>query len=189
MNIEYVGRHFHLDDEIKQYTEEQLEKVLTFVDEPVEARVSLTVEKHRDNAHHAHLAEIHLSHRHGHIEGEHQSTEMHESIHQAAVKVEKQARRSKKKHLDQRRRRDRVAQRQQRWSMDVLERGTTSQADGPRVVRSSHLPIETMTLDEAAASLEGAKNDFVIYRDARQDRVQILYKRKDQNYGLLVPEI
>jgi hypothetical protein len=29
---------------------------------------------------------------------------------------------------------------------------------------------------------------FVVFRDAGSDRVNVLYRRKDQNYGLIVPE-
>jgi putative sigma-54 modulation protein len=44
-----------------------------------------------------------------------------------------------------------------------------------------------MALDEAALQLEGAPNDFVVFRDIRTDRVCVLYKRKDDNYGLISP--
>ena len=45
-----------------------------------------------------------------------------------------------------------------------------------------------MSLDEAALHLEGSKNDFVVFRDANNDQVSVLYKRKDNNYGLISPE-
>ncbi|MGB6995373.1 MAG: sigma 54 modulation/S30EA ribosomal C-terminal domain-containing protein, partial [Thermoanaerobaculia bacterium] len=58
----------------------------------------------------------------------------------------------------------------------------------PRIVKSSVLSIKPMSIDEAALQLEDSKNDFVVFRDAASDQVSVLYKRRDQNYGLISPE-
>ncbi len=58
-----------------------------------------------------------------------------------------------------------------------------------RVIKSSLLQIKPMTIEEAALQLEGSKNDFVVFRDAVNDRVSVLYKRRDDNYGLIAPEL
>ena len=47
---------------------------------------------------------------------------------------------------------------------------------------------EPMSIDEAALALEGSRHDFVVFRDASTERVSVLYKRKDDNYGLIAPE-
>ena len=46
-----------------------------------------------------------------------------------------------------------------------------------------------MTLDEAALRLETSRNGFVVFRDAESDRLSVLYKRRDDNYGLIAPEL
>jgi putative sigma-54 modulation protein len=56
------------------------------------------------------------------------------------------------------------------------------------VIRSSRLQIKPMSIEEAALELDGGKNDFVVFRDAASDRVSVLYKRKDNNYGLIAPD-
>jgi putative sigma-54 modulation protein len=72
--------------------------------------------------------------------------------------------------------------------VDVLA-GDTVQAGGrPRIVRSSYLDLKPMTLDEAALALAGSRNGFVVFVDADSDRVNVLYKRRDENYGLIAPE-
>ena len=45
-----------------------------------------------------------------------------------------------------------------------------------------------MALDEAALQLETASNEFVVFRDTRTDRICVLYKRRDENYGLISPD-
>jgi putative sigma-54 modulation protein len=57
------------------------------------------------------------------------------------------------------------------------------------VIETSHLHIKPMTLDEAALELDVSEQGFVVFRDATSDRLSVLYKRKDQNYGLIAPEL
>ena len=72
--------------------------------------------------------------------------------------------------------------------MDVVERDSVGGGREPRIVKSSHIEIKPMALEEAALQLEDSKNDFLVFRDATSERVSVLYKRKDANYGLIVPE-
>jgi putative sigma-54 modulation protein len=44
-----------------------------------------------------------------------------------------------------------------------------------------------MTAEEAALRLSGESDQFVVFRDADTDRLGVLYKRKDGNYGLIEP--
>jgi putative sigma-54 modulation protein len=72
--------------------------------------------------------------------------------------------------------------------MEVHERDSVGSGSKPRIVKSTLLTIKPMTVDEAALQLEGSKNDFVVFRDSASERVAVLYKRRDQNYGLIAPE-
>lgn len=180
MNIEYVGRNYDVDDRVRQYAEGKLGKLDKFLHEPVEIRVTLEVEKHRQ------IAEVHVSHRHGVLQATDEAGEMFDAINTAVDKVEKQARRSKTKAVGKRRRADRVNG--QSWPLDVVERGSVGAGETPRVIKSSHLHIKPMTIDEAALQLETSKNDFVVFRDSTTERVSVLYKRRDENYGLIAPE-
>lgn len=182
MNIEYVARHYALDEAIRSYTEDKLEKVTKFVEEPVEIRVTFETRKHQQ------IADVHLSHRFGVLQATEETEAMLDSVNLAIDKIEKQARRSRKKFLGQRRRADRSVQEESRWPMDVIEAPSQPAGSAPRIVKSSHLPIEPMSLDAAFRQLEGLKNDFIIFRDPANDQVNILYKRRDGNFGLLVPE-
>lgn len=184
MNIEYVGRNFDVDDQVRELIAGKLEKkVVKFVEEPVEIRVTLETEKHRA------IADLHLAHRHGVLQATEETDDMYEAINLAVDKVEKQARRSRKKYMDRRRRADRETIDGNRWPLEVLDRDSMGDAGGPRIIKTTHLPIKPMSIDEAALQLDGAKNDFIVFRDATTDRVAVLYKRKDQNYGLIAPEM
>ena len=46
-----------------------------------------------------------------------------------------------------------------------------------------------MTIEEAALALADAAEGFVVFRDALSDKVSVLYRRSDDNYGLISPEL
>ena len=184
MNIEYVGRNYAVDDSVRTYVEGKLgKKVNKFVQEPIDIRVTLETEKHR------HIADLHVAHKHGVLQATEETGDMYDAINMAVDKVEKQARRSKKKAIDKRRRADRETTNGQRWPLDVLTRESLAAGSTPQIIKSTHLPIKPMTIEEAALQLENGKNEFIVFRDSSSDRVSVLYKRKDDHYGLIAPEL
>jgi len=182
MNIEYIGRNYEIDDRVRAYAETKLRKLAKFLQEPVEIRITLETEKHRQ------IAEIHVHHRLGVLQATEETGDMYDALNLAVDKVEKQARRSTRKMIDRRRRADRTNGRQQHWPLAVVERASVGAGGPPRVIRNTRLQIKPMSIEEAALQLDGAKNDFVVFRDATSDRISVLYKRKDDNYGLIAPD-
>ena len=181
MHVEFVSRHFDLSDEVRGYAQKKLDKSLKFVEEPIDVRVTLVQEKHRN------IAEIKLSHRHGVAQATEETGEMADAINLAADKVEKQVRRGRKKYMDQRRRRDRRSE-EPHWPLEVLEAESLTRGGERRVIKRSILAIKPMSIEEAALQLEGSSNDFVVFKDATSQQVSVLYKRRDANYGLISPE-
>ena len=181
MQMEYVARSFDLDEETREYTERKLGKVLRFLSDPLDVKVTLEAEKHRR------IAEIQVAHRFGVLKATEESSDMRAAIHQAADKVERQARRSSRKFQDKRRKADRSHELE--WPVEVLEESSVDSGESPRIIKSGRLRVKPMSLDEAALQLEGSKNDFVVFRDSTTDRVNVLYRRKDRNYGLISPDL
>lgn len=183
MNIEFVGRNYSVDDRVRGYVEGKLGKVTKFVRDPVEVRVILETEKHRN------IADLHIAHGSGVLQATEETADMYEAINMAVDKVEKQARRSKKKAIDRRRRADRVTTNGMRWPLEVLARESFAAGGERQIIKTTHLPIKPMSIEEAALQLESNKNEFVVFRDSGTDRVSVLYKRRDDNYGLIAPEL
>ncbi len=44
-----------------------------------------------------------------------------------------------------------------------------------------------MTEEEAILNLNEQENQFLVFRNAENEQVSIIYKRKDGNYGLIEP--
>jgi ribosome hibernation promoting factor len=181
MKIEYIGRNVQVDDRVKQHVAGKLKKVVKFLEEPIEARATLFVERHRQ------IAELHVAHRLGVLQATEESDAlMLEAINLAVEKIEAQARKSRKKLVERKRRVDKDGQ---RWPVEVLDRASVGAGAVPRIVESTHLSIKPMTIDEAALELDGSEDGFVVFRDSASDRVSVLYRRKDRNYGLIAPEL
>lgn len=102
MSIEFVGRGFHPDEKLRQYATEKFGKATKFLEDPIEIRVILTEEKHR------HTADLHVAHRHGVLQAAEEHENIYDAVNLAIDKVEEQARRSREKFLDSRRRAERI---------------------------------------------------------------------------------
>lgn len=112
MNVEVVGRNFEVSDHLRQLTEARLsKKVLKFLEEPVEIRVTLEGEKH-----HQSVADIHVAHRHGVLQATEATTDMAEAIALAVDKIGTQVGRTRKKSKDKKRK----LPDGQKWPIDGL---------------------------------------------------------------------
>jgi len=58
-----------------------------------------------------------------------------------------------------------------------------------KVVKSKHFLIKPMLQDEAINQMELLGHDFFLFIDADTDKLNLLYRRKDGNYGLIEPEM
>jgi len=59
--------------------------------------------------------------------------------------------------------------------------------EGPRVIRASRYAVKPMSVEDAALRIEDADENFLVFRNADDDSVAILYRRKDGSLGLIQP--
>ena len=57
----------------------------------------------------------------------------------------------------------------------------------PRIIRSRRYSIKPMTPEEAMLVVGGEPEQFLVFRNADSDRIGVIYKRKDGNFGLIEP--
>jgi putative sigma-54 modulation protein len=180
MKSETIGRNLPIDDRLRKYVEKKLSKLSKLLEEPVEARVTLGLERH------LHVAEFHVAHRLGVLQAREESDgNLLDVINAGVDKLVAQARRVHHKLVERKRR---VDPETQRWPLEVLESDSVRGGGAPQIIESTHMPIKPMTIEEAALRLEDSELGFVVFRDSASDRVNVLFRRKDQNYGLIAPE-
>lgn len=181
MKIEYVARHFRLGEKTRDYADKKLGKATKFLEEPIEIRVVMDEIKHRK------VVDIHASHRFGALQATEETDSLEDAINLAVDKIEKQARRSRKKAKSRKRRQHKNGR--DKWPLEILAPDSLTTTEGPKIVESIQLSIKPMNLEEAAFELESSENQFVVFRDSDSERVSVLYRRRDDNYGLITPEL
>ncbi|MEM9292373.1 MAG: ribosome-associated translation inhibitor RaiA [Acidobacteriota bacterium] len=187
MNIDYQTKNFQLSDKMQGYIEGLLDKASRFFEDPIEIRVTL-----EEANGHRFITDVHASHRHGSFQSNYEAEHMYDAIHHAVLRLEKQARRSRKKFIGQRRRADRHVTEDLHWPVDVLHRETfqkEAEVTEERVVESTRLPIQTLLVEDAVERLESESRQFLVFRDSESGEVNVLYQRaEDGHYGLLRTE-
>lgn len=69
--------------------------------------------------------------------------------------------------------------------MDDLELESASTV--PEIVRTKYHLLTTQTGLEAVEELEKLDHDFYLFRDAKDNDIRIVYKRKERGYGVIIP--
>jgi putative sigma-54 modulation protein len=159
----------------KGYVDEKLQKLKKYVDNAVEARVILSVEKFRN------VAEINLAANGLNINAKEEEKDMHLAIDNAIVKIERQL----KKHKEKIREHKNNSMRE-----DGTAGGGTAAEDledlsGIEVMSVRSLVLKPMSMDDAVMELETAKNRFVVYRDSTTENINVLYRQEDGKFALI----
>ncbi len=186
MATEITGRNFEVTPQIRALLDKKLSKVVDkLFDDVIDVRVVLQVQKYRN------ICEILIVGKEHDVKAVQNSDEsMPDAINAAVDHVKRQAQKNRKKIRDHHRpaRGERVTD----WTVQVLEPGRLRQTDDhnrPRIIKTNNLPIRPMSIEEAALRLDDSKNEFIVFRDLDTDKISVIYKRRDNNLGLIAPEV
>ena len=58
----------------------------------------------------------------------------------------------------------------------------------PRIIRTHEVAAKPMSVDDAAIAISDSEHDFLVFRNAENDHLNVVYKRKDGNIGWIEPE-
>jgi putative sigma-54 modulation protein len=177
MKIEFTGRNFTVSPAIRKHITEHFKKVEEFLNGTDMAHVILSVEKHK-----RHVAEIVVNWHHHTLTAQSDTTDMYTSSSQAVDKLRRQIIKLKGKIVDRKHTAPSVKAVAPSPVPPVMP-----ERPAPRVIRSRRYAIKPMTPEEAIIQVEATADQFLVFRDAETNRVGVLYKRKDGNYGLIEP--
>lgn len=179
MQIQVTFRHVEPSEAVKEYAREKLGKLQKYLDGPIEANVTLTVEKHR------HEADVTINASGLKIHGHEVTGDLFSAIDLVMDKMEKQVKRYRDK-LKKFGRNNRRAPAKP-FKVDILQADSVVE-DRPRVIRSKRLVAKPMDVDEAAMQLDLSQDDFLVFINARTETLNVIYRRGDGNFGLIEPE-
>jgi len=177
MRYDFTGRHIEVTPAIVAHTREHLDKLDRVLDRaPANAHVILTVEKHR------HVAEIIITCRDQQFASMFACLDMYQSVTRASDKIHKQVLKLKEKYRTR-----------NKNSPSTASIGTEPDtpiaptAQPARIIRSRRYQVKPMTPEEAVDMVLDSRDQFVVFRNSENERIGVVYKRKDGNYGLIEP--
>jgi putative sigma-54 modulation protein len=175
MAITYTFRHMEPSEELRSYVEEKIDKLKKYFDSPVEADIVLQVEKFR------HIADMTLSSDGNTTKAVEQTDDMYSSIDQVMDKIEEQLRRfrSKKKEYKPETIKGEV------FEESEIEAQESLVETGPQIIKAESVDIKPMDINEAAMQMELSNQSFLVFTNAKSKQINIIYKRKDGNLGLI----
>jgi putative sigma-54 modulation protein len=184
--MDITGRHIAVSDGLREHTEDRLLKIDKMFDYETEAHVVLFVEKHR------HVAEIQLKTRAGLFSGQESTGDLYVSINEAVEKIEKQIRKFRDKRIDRRRREGTsAAEAVEALHADpeaaAMERAAAGTMEG-RIVRSDRYRKKPLSPEDAVLELMNTGQDILVYRNAETDRLNVVHRLPDGNFGVVDPE-
>jgi putative sigma-54 modulation protein len=173
MQTSVTFKNLDPSDHLKSYVSEKLDKLDKFLDNPAEATVVLSIEKFR------HIAEVNITGDRLNIFGKEETSDMYAAIDMVMDKLEKQIKKSKQKI------RERRTASKGRTALIGQEKLREESETGH--IKVQNIEYKPMDIDEAVMQMDLVTDNFLVFTNARTDKINVLYRRKDGNYGLIQP--
>ena len=178
MRISITGKGLEVSDYLRELIDKKVGKLERYFPQDTEVQVTLSVEKTR------HIVEVTIPYEGGIIRAEEVTGDMYASVDNVLDKLEKQIIRHRTK-LEKNLRSGAFRYEQPVYIAAYEE---ADEEEGPRIVRVKRFNIKPMSEEEAMLQAELLGHSFYVFTNAETNDINVLYKRKDGNYGLIEPE-
>jgi putative sigma-54 modulation protein len=176
MKIILSGKNMEITDSLRDKVNRKVKKLERYFGPEIEAQVTLSVEKNR------HMVEVTIPFDGVILRAEEVTDDMYASIDMVLDKLEKQIHKHRTK-LERK-----IRQGAFKYEKPLFSDEFTTIEKEPRVVRTKRFAIKPMAVEEALMQMDLVGHSFYVFTNADTDEVNVVYKRKDGNYGLIEPE-
>ena len=182
------GKHLQVTEGLREHAQKRLQKLETFIQNIREVIVVESVEGG------LHRVEVTLQGDGLTLRGEERTNDMYVSLDRVVDKLEQRLRKFKAKHTHLRNHQQSLRTNvltDNGSGIDGILPATTEDDvdDSPRIVRTKAVTMKPMGIDDAVQMLELTDHDWYVYLDMDTNMTQVVYRRNDGNYGLVVPKI
>jgi putative sigma-54 modulation protein len=175
MKIVVKGKNFEVTDALDQYVEKKLKKIEKyFKGSPITADVTMRIERGM------HIVDITVEVDGLLLRGEEETGDMYASIDSVIDKIERQIRKHKTRI-------NRKLRQQGAAALQEAMLGHEETEFEPMVVKTKRFAMKPMSLEEAIMQMDLLGHSFFVYVSDQTEEVNVVYKRKDGNYGLIEP--
>jgi len=175
MNIKVTGKNIEVTDAIRQYVNDKADRLEKFEGSNTELNVVCRVERELQ------IVEMQLSHNGEFIKIEEKNDDLYASIDLALDRLERQMRKSKEKFADK----------NKNAEIKDKELGKVNNSEESRkneVTNTILYEIKPLAIEDAKLKLSGTDNLFLPFVNIDTKEVNVLYKRNDGSFGIVVPE-
>ena len=181
MDIRFSGQSIKITEGMKKHAEERLPKLEQYAPRIVEAHVFLKKEKY------IYEAEITLLAKNLRAFGKGSAKDnIFVAIDEAYERVEKQLKKYRAKSKDHHKKNSKASAKIER-ALDWVETAEAALPEGPRIMKVKNFAVKPMSTDEAGLQLGVSPETFLVFLNQETNTVNVIYKRKDGNYGLIEP--
>ena len=187
MQLQVKGKGLSVTDALFDHAEQKLERLARILppwDDATSVELELSVERNpkieRDQ-----IAEVTVRTKGPVLRVRESAEDMYSAIDQAARKLERQARRYRD------RRKDHHGRAPMDEVPDLIEAQMEPAADEhpvPKLVKSKSFDMKPMSPEDAALHMDMLHHDFYVFRNDADEKVNVVYRRRDGDYGLIAPE-
>lgn len=176
MKITISGKNMAVTDALRDVIEKKMGKLDKYFYEDVPVYITLSVEKNRQ------IIEVTIPFSGAIIRAEESTDDMYQSIDRVVDVLERQVR----KHKTKLQKKNKGLETIRFENVQALPAGENGKEAS--IVRTKRFAMKPMEAEEAVLQMELLRHAFYVFRNAESDEVNIVYKRKDGNYGLIEPE-
>ncbi len=180
MQITTTFRHMEQSDALKAYAEEKLERITKYIDSPINVQVFFTVEKKI-----RHIVEIVINSKGVSTKASEATHDMYAAIDAVIDKIERQLVRYKEKIKAHKPNGD---ERGRQISKRIFEAESIEATTDSVVIKTTTETAKPMSVEEAVMQMDLLHKDFIVFTDADSSDINVLYRRKDGNFGLIEPQ-
>lgn len=174
MKVTVIAKNIELTSALKEIVEKKIRKLEKYFEEEINAKVTLSVQKNR------HTIEVTIPFNGVILRGEESTDDMYKSLDLVEDKLERQIRKQKTRLSRRNGGSVRFA--------EVKDSDINIAEDDGALVKVKKFGVKPMNSEEAILQMDLLGHNFFVYQDAESSKVNVVYKRKDGNYGLLEPE-
>jgi putative sigma-54 modulation protein len=178
MQVTVIGRHIEATEALKQYATEKVNRLEKYLPKTIQVVITLSVVK---KVHH--IAEAVIKSNGLLIQASEETEEMYSAIDLLTAKLERRVRRYKEKLVEHKH--------QSKKDGTVATAPLSSHPEDriPQIIKTKRFDLKPMQPEEAVMQMELLDKEFFIFANAGSGHVNVIYKRKDGNVGLIEPSL
>ena len=180
MRLHVKGKNVEVSDAIHDYAERKLGKLAPQLADPTHVELELAVEKNPSIADN-HVAEATIWTKGPVLRAREASSDMKASIDLLVDKLERQVKRYRQKRRHEHERHQELAN----GAMPAA--ASIPSTEGTMIVKTKQFVLNGMSPEEAVEQLELIGHDFFVFRNDESGEINVVYRRRDGDYGVIEP--